>query len=90
MKKDMGGAAHAIALAGLILDAELPIQLTLLIPAVENSMSGDAFRPGEVHHTRGRLSVEIDNTDAEGRLVLCDALAYAGETKPDLILDFAT
>ncbi len=90
MKKDMGGAAHAIALAKLILDAQLPIRLTLLIPAVENAVSGDAFRPGEVIRTRGGLSVEIDNTDAEGRLVLCDALAYAGEMKPDLILDFAT
>ena len=90
MKKDMGGAAHAIALAGLILDAKLPIRLTLLIPAVENAVSGDSFRPGEVIQTRGQLSVEIDNTDAEGRLVLCDALAFAGEMKPDLILDFAT
>ncbi|HPN78706.1 leucyl aminopeptidase family protein [Dokdonella sp.] len=90
MKKDMGGAAHAIALAGLILDARLPIRLTVLIPAVENAVAGDAFRPGEVICTRSKLSVEIDNTDAEGRLVLCDALAYAGEMKPDLILDFAT
>ncbi|HET9033005.1 MAG TPA: leucyl aminopeptidase family protein [Dokdonella sp.] len=90
MKKDMGGAAHAIGLAGLILDSKLPIRLTLLIPAVENSVSGDSFRPGDVIQTRGNLSVEIDNTDAEGRLVLCDALAYAGEMKPDLILDFAT
>ena len=90
MKKDMGGAAHAIALAGLILDAGLPVRLTVLIPAVENAIGGDAFRPGEVIRTRGGLSVEIDNTDAEGRLVLCDALTYAGEMKPDLILDFAT
>ena len=90
MKKDMGGAAHAIGLARLILDAQLPIRLTLLIPAVENAVSGDSFRPGEVIKTRSGLSVEIDNTDAEGRLVLCDALAYAGEMKPDLILDFAT
>lgn len=90
MKKDMGGAAHAIGLAKLILDAKLPIRLTLLIPAVENAVSADAFRPGEVIKTRSGLSVEIDNTDAEGRLVLCDALAYAGEMKPDLILDFAT
>lgn len=90
MKKDMGGAAHAIALAGLILDAKLPIRLTLLVPAVENAVAGNAFRPGEVIQTRGNLSVEIDNTDAEGRLVLCDALAYASELKPDLILDFAT
>ena len=90
MKKDMGGAAHAIALAGLILEAKLPVRLTLLVPAVENAISGDSFRPGEVIQTRGKIHVEIDNTDAEGRLVLCDALAYAAETKPDLILDFAT
>ncbi|MGB0132835.1 leucyl aminopeptidase family protein [Dokdonella sp.] len=90
MKKDMGGAAHAIALASLILQAKLPVRLTLLVPAVENAVAGNAFRPGEVIQTRGNLSVEIDNTDAEGRLVLCDALAYASELKPDLILDFAT
>jgi leucyl aminopeptidase len=90
MKKDMGGAAHAIALAGLVLDAKLPVRLTLLIPAVENSIAGNALRPGEVITTRAGLSVEIDNTDAEGRLILCDALAYAAEQKPDLILDFAT
>ena len=90
MKKDMGGAAHAIALAGLVLDAALPVRLTLLIPAVENSIAGNALRPGEVITTRAGLSVEIDNTDAEGRLILCDALAYAAEQKPDLILDFAT
>ena len=90
MKKDMGGAAHAIALAGLVLAAKLPVRLTLLIPAVENSIAGNAFRPGEVIRTRAGLSVEIDNTDAEGRLVLCDALALASEQKPDLILDFAT
>lgn len=90
MKKDMGGAAHAIALAGLVLEAKLPVRLTLLIPAVENAISGNAFRPGEVIQTRGGLSVEIDNTDAEGRLVLCDALTFAAEQKPDLILDFAT
>jgi leucyl aminopeptidase len=90
MKKDMGGAAHAIALAGLVLEAKLPVRLTLLIPAVENSVSGNAYRPGEVITTRPGITVEIDNTDAEGRLVLCDALAYAAEQKPDLILDFAT
>ena len=90
MKKDMGGAAHAIGLASLVLDAKLPVRLTLLIPAVENAIAGNAFRPGEVITTRSGLSVEIDNTDAEGRLVLCDALAYASEQKPDLILDFAT
>jgi len=90
MKKDMGGAAHAIALAGLILRAKLPLHLTLLIPAVENAVAGNAYRPGEVIRTRAGLTVEIDNTDAEGRLVLCDALTYASESKPDLIIDFAT
>ncbi|MEP6940336.1 MAG: leucyl aminopeptidase family protein, partial [Rudaea sp.] len=77
MKKDMGGAAHAIALAELIVRAKLRVNLTLLIPAVENSVSANAYRPGEVIRTRAGLTVEIDNTDAEGRLVLCDALAYA-------------
>lgn len=90
MKKDMGGAAHAIALADLILRAKLPVRLTLLIPAVENAVSSNAFRPGEVIRTRSGLTVEIDNTDAEGRLVLCDALTYASESNPDLIVDFAT
>ena len=90
MKKDMGGAAHAIALAGLILDAKLPLRLTLLVPAVENSVAANAYRPGEVITTRAGLSIEVDNTDAEGRLILCDALAYATEHKPELILDFAT
>ena len=90
MKKDMGGAAHAIALASLVLAAQLPVRLTLLIPAVENSIAGNACRPGEVVRTRAGITVEIDNTDAEGRLVFCDAIAYAAELKPDLILDFAT
>ena len=90
MKKDMGGAAHAIGLASLVLAENLPVRLTLLIPAVENAIAGNALRPGEVVTTRAGISVEIDNTDAEGRLVLCDALAYASELKPDLILDFAT
>jgi leucyl aminopeptidase len=90
MKKDMGGAAHAIALADLVLRAKLPVRLTLLIPAVENAVSGNAYRPGEVIRTRAGLTVEIDNTDAEGRLVLCDALSYASESKPNLIVDFAT
>jgi leucyl aminopeptidase len=90
MKKDMGGAAHAIALAGLIMQAKLPVRLTLLVPAVENSVAGNAMRPGEVVITRGGHAVEIDNTDAEGRLVLCDALAYGAEQKPELIIDFAT
>lgn len=90
MKKDMGGAAHALALAGLVMARKLPLRITLLIPAVENSVGPEAFRPGEVIATRQGLSVEIDNTDAEGRLVLCDALTYAGEQSPDLVLDFAT
>ncbi|WP_243042714.1 leucyl aminopeptidase family protein [Dyella sedimenti] len=90
MKKDMGGAAHAIALAGLVMQARLPVRLQLLIPAVENAVSGAAMRPGEVIVTRAGLSVEVDNTDAEGRLVLCDALAYASEQQPELIVDFAT
>ena len=90
MKKDMGGAAHALALAGLIMAQQLPVQLTLLIPAVENAIGPDAFRPGEVIATRKGLSIEIDNTDAEGRVILCDALTYASEQKPELLLDFAT
>jgi leucyl aminopeptidase len=90
MKKDMGGSAHALALAQLVMSVGLPIRLTLLVPAVENSIAGNAFRPGEVIVTRGGLSVEVDNTDAEGRLVLCDALSYAAEKKPALILDYAT
>ena len=90
MKKDMGGSAHAIALAELIMAEALPIRLRLLVPAVENAVSGNAFRPGDVITTRAGISVEIDNTDAEGRLVLCDALSYASEQPSDLILDFAT
>ncbi|WP_285711757.1 leucyl aminopeptidase family protein [Erythrobacter oryzae] len=90
MKKDMGGAAHAIALAGLIMGARLKVRLHLLIPAVENAISGNAFRPGDILKTRKGLSVEIDNTDAEGRLILGDALTRASEENPDLIVDFAT
>jgi leucyl aminopeptidase len=90
MKKDMGGAAHAIALAGLVMGAKLPVRLQLLVPAVENAIGPTAFRPGEVIRTRTGVSVEIDNTDAEGRVILGDALAYASETNPALILDFAT
>lgn len=90
MKKDMGGAAHALALAGLVMGAGLPVRLHLLIPAVENAISGNAFRPGDVLRSRSGLSVEITNTDAEGRLVLGDALVRACETKPELLLDFAT
>ncbi|MDE2156281.1 MAG: leucyl aminopeptidase family protein [Xanthomonadaceae bacterium] len=90
MKKDMGGAAHAIALAGLIMQARLPVRLTLLVPAVENALAGNAMRPGDVITTRAGLTVEIDNTDAEGRLVLCDALSYGAEQQPELMIDFAT
>ena len=90
MKKDMGGAAHVLGLARRIMDERLPVRLRVLIPAVENSVSGDAFRPGDVLRTRKGLSVEVDNTDAEGRLVLCDALADAADEEPEVIVDFAT
>jgi leucyl aminopeptidase len=90
MKKDMGGSAHAIALAELIMARKLPLRITLLVAAVENSIGPNAFRPGEVIATRKGVSVEIDNTDAEGRLVLGDALTRAGELQPALIMDFAT
>lgn len=90
MKKDMGGAAHALALAQLVMQAGLKVRLHLVIPAVENAISGNAFRPGDVLRSRAGLSVEIGNTDAEGRLVLGDALARAGEETPELVLDFAT
>lgn len=90
MKKDMGGAAHALALAGLIMGARLKVRLHLIVPAVENAISGGAFRPGDVLKSRKGLTVEIDNTDAEGRLILGDALTRACEESPDLIVDFAT
>jgi leucyl aminopeptidase len=90
MKKDMGGAAHALALARLVTLAKLPVRLHLLIPAVENAVSGAAYRPGDIVKSRLGLTVEIDNTDAEGRLILADALAKAVEGKPELIVDFAT
>ncbi len=90
MKKDMGGAAHALALAQLVMTARLPVRLHLLIPAVENAIAGNAFRPGDVLASRQGLTVEIANTDAEGRLVLADALTKAGESNPALIVDFAT
>ena len=90
MKKDMGGAANALGLAHMIMDARLPVRLRVLIPAVENAISADAFRPGDVLRSRSRLTVEIGNTDAEGRLVLADALALAAEEKPALIVDLAT
>jgi len=90
MKKDMGGAAHALALARLVMASGMKVRLHLLVPAVENAVSGGAFRPGDVLRSRKGLSVEIGNTDAEGRLVLADALTRAGEDEPDLVLDFAT
>lgn len=90
MKKDMGGAAHVLGLARLIMAARLPVRLRVLIPAVENNIAGNSMRPGDVVLTRAGLSVEIGNTDAEGRLVLCDALSYACEEKPDILLDYAT
>lgn len=90
MKKDMGGAAHAIALARLIMDAGMKVRLHLLVPAVENAIAGNSFRPGDVLSSRKGLSVEIHNTDAEGRLILGDALTRASEEGPDLVIDFAT
>ncbi|WP_309661651.1 leucyl aminopeptidase family protein [Sphingomonas sp.] len=95
MKKDMGGAAHALALFSLVAAARLPVRLHLLIPAVENAVSGNAYRPGDIVTSRQGLTVEVDNTDAEGRLVLADALARAAEGdgdkhRPELMIDFAT
>ncbi|WP_375291452.1 M17 family metallopeptidase [Qipengyuania sp.] len=90
MKKDMGGSAHALALAGLIMGAGLAVRLHCIVPAVENAISSNAFRPGDVLKTRKGITVEIGNTDAEGRLILGDALTRASEEKPDLVLDFAT
>jgi leucyl aminopeptidase len=90
MKKDMGGAAHALALARLVIAEQLPVQLHMLIAAVENSVSGAAYRPGDVVKSRKGLSIEVDNTDAEGRLVLADALTRASEENAELIVDFAT
>lgn len=90
MKKDMGGAAHALALAELIMSAHLPVRLHMLVAAAENSISGNAMRPGDIIKSRKGITVEIDNTDAEGRLVLADALTKAIEDKAELIIDFAT
>ena len=90
MKKDMGGAAHALALARMIMEARLNVRLRVLIPAVENAISGDAFRPGDILKSRKGLTVEIGNTDAEGRLVLADALALGAEENPDLMVSLAT
>ena len=90
MKKDMGGAANVMGLALMIMDAGLDVELRVLIPAVENSIAGNAFRPGDIYCSRKGLTVQIDNTDAEGRLVLADALAFADETPCDLLVDMAT
>lgn len=90
MKKDMGGAAHALALAKLVIQGNLRVRLHLIIPAAENAIAGNAMRPGDIIGTRAGKTVEITNTDAEGRLVLCDAIALAAEKNPALIIDFAT
>ncbi|WP_309604074.1 leucyl aminopeptidase family protein [Phenylobacterium sp.] len=90
MKKDMGGAAHALALGRMIMAAGLPVRLAVLLPVVENAISGDAMRPGDVLASRKGISIEVGNTDAEGRLILADALTRAGELKPALTLDLAT
>ncbi|MEW6769654.1 MAG: leucyl aminopeptidase family protein [Pseudomonadota bacterium] len=90
MKKDMGGAANVLALAQMIMDAKLKVRLRVLIPAVENSVAGNAFRPLDIFPSRKGMTVEIGNTDAEGRLVLADALALADEEKPDLLIDLGT
>jgi leucyl aminopeptidase len=90
MKKDMGGAANILALALMIMDADLPVNLHILIPAVENSISDNAFRPGDILTSRSGLTIQVDNTDAEGRLVLADALTFACEHEPELVIDMAT
>ena len=90
MKKDMGGSAHALALGRLVMQADLPVRLVVLVAAVENAVSADAFRPGDILSSRKGLTIEIGNTDAEGRLILADVLTRAGEHDPDLTLDFAT
>jgi len=90
MKKDMGGAANALGLATLVMALKLDVRLQLLIPAVENAIAGNAYRPGDVIATRAGLHIEIGNTDAEGRVILCDALAYGAESEPGLLIDLAT
>ena len=90
MKKDMGGAATVLGLAHAVMDARLAVRLRVLVPAVENAVSGDAFRPLDVLETRKGLTVEVGNTDAEGRLILCDALAEADTEEPEVLIDFAT
>jgi len=90
MQKDMGGAAHVLGLAELVMQAKLPVYLDVMLPIVENAVSGNAFHPGDILKTRAGMSVEVENTDAEGRLVLCDALAEVCRCEPDLVIDFAT
>ncbi|MFN3837109.1 MAG: leucyl aminopeptidase family protein [Brevundimonas sp.] len=90
MKKDMGGSAHALALGRLVMQADLPVRLVVIVAAVENAVAADAFRPGDILNSRKGLTIEVGNTDAEGRLILADALTRAGEHAPDLTLDFAT
>ncbi|MCY4420141.1 MAG: leucyl aminopeptidase family protein [Gammaproteobacteria bacterium] len=90
MKKDMGGAAHAAGVAMAVMKLGLPVHLEIMIPAVENAISGNAYRPGDVLTSRSGKTVEIEDTDAEGRLILCDALSQAVDEKPELIIDFAT
>ena len=90
MKKDMGGAANVLGLAQMIMSLQLPLRLQVLIPAVENAIAGNAYRPGDVFKTRAGLHIEIGNTDAEGRVILCDAIAYGAEGKPALLIDLAT
>lgn len=90
MKKDLGGAANVMGLALMIMDAKLKVDLRVLVPVVENSISSQAFRPGDIYRSRKGLTVQIDNTDAEGRLILADALAYADEEETGLLIDMAT
>src|SRR5690606_3069713 len=90
MKKDMGGAANVLGLAHMVMSAGLKLRLRVLIPAVENAISADAFRPGDVLASRKGTTVEIGNTDAEGRLILADALTYGDEDAPDMLVDMAT
>ncbi len=90
MKKDMGGAAHALGVARMVMQSDLPVSLRLLVPAVENAVSGHSFRPGDVITSRKGITIEVDNTDAEGRLILCDALAEGRSEAPEVMIDFAT
>jgi leucyl aminopeptidase len=90
MKKDMGGAACALALARVVMESGLPVRLRVLVPTVENAVAGNAYRPGDIVRTRKGITVEVGNTDAEGRLILADALAEADAEQPDLLVDFAT